>query len=300
MPTSGTCHGPTLRSEIHDYNSVDAKVYCLGFGYDVDLDLLKAISLENGGEAFRIFPGLDASDQITDFYDSISVTLMGGLNFSYSPGASMWYPERVANYFNGSEIVVCGKYPAGSDHVNSTVNGSSAAGPFTTTKTFHADPDPDDEYVSRFWAYARINRLLDQILVDGESNATVQEIVSLAVKFNFVTPYTSFVCGDLLDEALASLGYPDMTSFSFSTSSAGGQTAPPQYVNYGSTPSASPLIAPSGTSGMSSASAYPVKSDATGNAPMEGGAPSLGIWVLLGLLMLVAVIIKWRVHRHRR
>ena len=225
QPTSGTCNPVLLRQEIENANAIGAQIYCLGFGNDVDFGLLEAISLENNGEAIRIYLGTDAADQITDFYDMISVTMLGNITFEYSPGASMWYPEETQSLFQGSEIVVSGIYPRGNDEVITDISGMSDSGPVTYSRTFHTDPDPDDEYVSRFWAYARINHLLDRISVEGESNETVGEIRAIAISYNFVTPYTSFVTGDLLEEALAAAGYDLSTYMGFSTNYVPSTTA---------------------------------------------------------------------------
>jgi len=45
----------------------------------------------------------------------------------------------------------------------------------------------------RTWARARVDALLDKIACDGEDRATIDEIIRLARKYKFVTPYTSFL-----------------------------------------------------------------------------------------------------------
>jgi Ca-activated chloride channel family protein len=45
----------------------------------------------------------------------------------------------------------------------------------------------------RLWARARIDALLEKIEKDGEDRATIDEIIRLARKYKFVTPYTSFL-----------------------------------------------------------------------------------------------------------
>ncbi len=202
----GSTDPDILRQEIINSNSIGAQIYCLGFGDDVDFDLLEAISLENDGEALKIYLGTDAADQITDFYDMISVTMLGNISFEYSPDASMWYPKETKSLFQGSEIVVSGIYPKGNSEVIADISAMSDLGAMTYSRTFHSDPDPDNDYVARFWAYARINHLLDKISVEGETNETVNEIISIAVSYNFVTPYTSFISGDQLEDALEAAG----------------------------------------------------------------------------------------------
>ena len=45
----------------------------------------------------------------------------------------------------------------------------------------------------RLWAQARVQALLEQIERDGETQAAIDEIIRLARKYKFVTPYTSFL-----------------------------------------------------------------------------------------------------------
>ena len=51
----------------------------------------------------------------------------------------------------------------------------------------------EHDQLPRLWAGARVQALLDQIERDGETEAAVQEIIRLARKYKFVTPYTSFL-----------------------------------------------------------------------------------------------------------
>jgi Ca-activated chloride channel family protein len=45
----------------------------------------------------------------------------------------------------------------------------------------------------RLWAKARVDALLEKIERDGEDRASIDEIIRLARKYKFVTPYTSFL-----------------------------------------------------------------------------------------------------------
>jgi Ca-activated chloride channel family protein len=51
----------------------------------------------------------------------------------------------------------------------------------------------DHPQLPRLWARARVNALLEKIERDGEDQATIDEIIRLARKYKFVTPYTSFL-----------------------------------------------------------------------------------------------------------
>jgi len=51
----------------------------------------------------------------------------------------------------------------------------------------------DHPQLPRLWARARVDALLEKIERDGEDQATIDEIIRLARKYKFVTPYTSFL-----------------------------------------------------------------------------------------------------------
>ena len=136
----------------------------------------------------------------------------------------MWYPETTNNLFNGSEIIVTGLYEKGQDELYASVNGTTEQGDISHAKIFSIGPDPDDEYISRFWGYSRINHLLDQITVNGEQPDLVNETVELAIKFKFVTKYTSYVSGDAVDEALENLDTNGLLSNSRPPGDSGGAT----------------------------------------------------------------------------
>jgi len=48
-------------------------------------------------------------------------------------------------------------------------------------------------FLPRAWAKARVDALLRQIELEGETDAAIEEIIRLAKRYNFVTPYTSFL-----------------------------------------------------------------------------------------------------------
>jgi Ca-activated chloride channel family protein len=55
------------------------------------------------------------------------------------------------------------------------------------------EEDLTHAHLPRTWARARVDALLEKIERDGEDQATIDEIIRLAKKYKFVTPYTSFL-----------------------------------------------------------------------------------------------------------
>ena len=51
----------------------------------------------------------------------------------------------------------------------------------------------EHDQLPRLWAGARVQALLEQIEREGETEAAINEIIRLARRYKFVTPYTSFL-----------------------------------------------------------------------------------------------------------
>jgi predicted transcriptional regulator/uncharacterized protein YegL len=193
LPTEGVTNPPTIRENIKQENEAEVGIFSLGFGFDVDFEFLKAMSLENYGMAIRIYEDKDASEQITNFYDTISTPLLKGLTFSYSKGAYEVYPKAVEQLFEGSEIVVVGKYKGEENSISSDVAANSWEGMKSFKETYHFEPASNNSFIPRFWAYAKIRHLLDEIAVFGENESLKENVTDLALTYEFVTPYTSLL-----------------------------------------------------------------------------------------------------------
>lgn len=193
LPTEGITNTQTIRDNVKTANTAEVAVFCLGFGFDVDFEFLKAMALENYGIAIRIYEGEDASEQITGFYDTISTPLLKDLKFTYSGGASEIYPVEVEQLFEGTEIVVVGKYNGESRYLKSTVDANSWDGMRTFEEIFELEEYTSYSFIPRFWAYAKIMALLDEITINGENESLAENVTNLALEYGFVTPYTSLL-----------------------------------------------------------------------------------------------------------
>ena len=193
LPTAGVTNTQTIRENIKNENSAGVSIFCLGFGFDVDFEFLKAMALENYGMAIRIYEGEDASEQITNFYETISTPLLKGLKFSYSDGAYEIYPTTVDQLFEGAEVVVVGKYNGTDRRLSSMVEATSWEGMKVFGEVFPLDDSNNNSFIPRFWAYAKIRYLLDELAVVGYNESIVDNVTELGLTYGFVTPYTSLL-----------------------------------------------------------------------------------------------------------
>jgi uncharacterized protein YegL len=151
LPTAGVTNTETIRENVRNANTADVAIFCLGFGFDVDFEFLKAMALENYGHAQRIYQDEDASEQITGFYDTISTPLLKSLKFKYSTGTSEIYPTEVEQLFEGAEVVVVGKYSGSSNSITSTVEATDRKGSRIFEETFKLEVDTNYSFIPRFW-----------------------------------------------------------------------------------------------------------------------------------------------------
>ena len=192
QPTAGVTDKDTIRSEALSRNALGTPIYCLGFGNDVDFDFLKALSLESGAQALRIYLDKDAAGQIKDFFGTVADPLMKDIGFTYFPGAESHILGGKCLY-DGSQLVVVGRVSGQPSVLSVQVNGTDRDGPAAFDATYDLAGMAQDPAVVRFYHFARINELLDRIAVDGPDSPLVGEATNLSVEHGFVTPYTSML-----------------------------------------------------------------------------------------------------------
>lgn len=208
-PTSGVTNTATIRANVRDANALQASIFALGFGFNLNLDFLTALSVENGGTSRRIYPGKDAKSQLEGFFDEISTPLLLRVTFQYPKDivdVSQVTASTFSQYYDGSELVVSGKLKEGASSRLMTVNiRGNAAGSTPVTyplsRTLHNLTVPSDkvlieDFTERLWAYMKIKELLVKLLIteDSQERARLKsEALQMSLEYNFVTPLTSFI-----------------------------------------------------------------------------------------------------------
>ena len=211
LPTDGEADTKLIRSNVLKANTLKASIFALGFGsiYTLDLSFLTALSVENGGTSRRIYPDEDATRQLEGFYDEISTPLLLHVRFKYPK--DIVDDTRVtalsfAQYFDGSELVVSGKLNEGQTSrlmfvdVRGISNSSNLV-TYNLSRTLNDLTVPsaktfNEDFIERLWAYMKIKQLLIEMLITDnftEKRRLRTEALEMSLKYNFVTPLTSFV-----------------------------------------------------------------------------------------------------------
>lgn len=168
--------------------------YVFAVGDDANIPLVKLLSRQEGVQEWvRSTEPIDF--KLGAFLSKIGRDPVAGLRLEAAPAAGfdMVYPLQ-ETAFSGSMASWVGQYKAPAKSASFTVHGVRDGHPLEMKAT-HPLPEQDLEHpqLPRLWARARVDALLEKIEKEGEDKATIDEIIRLARKYKFVTPYTSFL-----------------------------------------------------------------------------------------------------------
>ena len=195
LPTAGVTDAATIARLVTDANArVEARLHVFGVGYDVNTHLLDRLSADNGGSVTYVQPGENLEVVLTDFYTRIAHPLLTDVEIDFEGlEVSDLYPQTIPDLFQGSSLLLTGRYQATDRSVAVRVRGR--AGDERREYVYHFDLGEarERDFVPRLWGTRRVGELLDRVRVEGETLALEEEIRELGLAYGLVTPYTSFV-----------------------------------------------------------------------------------------------------------
>ncbi|XP_063445092.1 inter-alpha-trypsin inhibitor heavy chain H4-like [Mytilus trossulus] len=205
-PTSGITKTKSIRQGVTAANKHKFSIFSLGFGFDVDMPFLKALSWENGGFARRVYEESDASSQLESFYKELENPTLIDVKIDYPNNAvelSSLTSTRFPQYFKGSELIIAGKINDHFQlHLDAHVQGQGSVTNLDTnisSTAFKVGSERESSFMEKLWAYMKINDLLKETaLTDDEVMKMIlkNKTLELSLKYNFVTPLTSMVVSE--------------------------------------------------------------------------------------------------------
>jgi uncharacterized protein YegL len=193
-PTSGVTDPTRIEENFHAENTVNAALFTLGFGSGVNFELLGSLARQNSGEALKIEENIEAVEQITNFYDSVSTPIFKDVKLAIMSGVvdNEVFPYFIPNLFDGSEMFLVGEREAG-EAIHFVISGDTSVGQlsYNFELDIQSSSDSIDSWIELTWAIAKIDDLLKNIEY-GDSTTTIEEIViTMAFEYGLVTPYTA-------------------------------------------------------------------------------------------------------------
>jgi Ca-activated chloride channel family protein len=195
LPTAGVTDEAVISRAIARTNAAaSARLHVFGVGYDVNTHLLDGLAADNGGAVTYVQPGENLESALTEFYGKIAHPLLTDLEVEFQGiETSDRYPQALPDLFQGSSLLLAGRYRATSDTVRVKVRGWAGNERREYTYQFELSEAASRDFVPRLWATRRVGALLDQVRVEGETQLLINEIRELGLNYGIVTPYTTFV-----------------------------------------------------------------------------------------------------------
>jgi len=203
LSDGGATRGPILNGKLASWYSSAWKqlpeaqrprTYILAIGDDANLPLFRMLAKQDGVME-QVLSTEPMEFKLNSFLSKIGRSPVGELTLSIDPPESVntVYPLQAA-IFSGSLASWVGRYQKAEHNVDFTVHGVRDGRSLQmTSKTTLPRESFEHPQLPRLWARARVDSLLEKIERDGEDQATIDEIISLARKYKFITPYTSFL-----------------------------------------------------------------------------------------------------------
>uniref|UniRef100_A0A8C6U262 Inter-alpha-trypsin inhibitor heavy chain 2 n=1 Tax=Neogobius melanostomus TaxID=47308 RepID=A0A8C6U262_9GOBI len=206
-PTVGEIKLSTIQKNVKRVMREEFSLFSVGIGFDVDYDFLERIAMENRGMAQRIYANHDAADQLRAFYSQVSAPLLRRITIQFpEDSVSDVTQNQFDKVFSGSELVVAGKVLPSDTNTLTSFTTASAAHLDLTLET-ETDTTELDELLAKqhhsfpgfarqLWAYITIKQLLGERAMAptaARKRKITQQILSLAVEHQFVTPLTALL-----------------------------------------------------------------------------------------------------------
>jgi Ca-activated chloride channel family protein len=179
-------------------------IFCFGVGTDVNAILLSQISAAHGGTATWV--GIsDLSSILIDFYNKIRnpVLLNPSLTIDQTGGLVLEvYPASIPNLYLGTQMLLCGRYPAGTTSITFEIEGNALG----SMQNYHFKSDLSPEpvaqnvFLMKIWAKMKIDHLMAFYnTLDPNSPQAIalkQEIIDLSIAYGVLCKFTSFANDD--------------------------------------------------------------------------------------------------------
>ncbi len=190
--------------------TLDARIFCFGVGYNVKAELLDDLARKNGGTAQYVEPAEDVEVAVTSFYRKISRPVLSDVELSWE-GVELYelYPAQMPDLFAGTQLTVLGRFRGELADGALALTGERGGQPeeFRYALSAVAAQKRDNKYIPPLWAMRKIGFLLEQIKLEGEDRGLIDAVVALSKRYGIPTPYTSY----LVEETAPAIGAPPPT-----------------------------------------------------------------------------------------
>ncbi|HEU5058575.1 MAG TPA: VIT and VWA domain-containing protein, partial [Kofleriaceae bacterium] len=190
--TDGQSSAPEAVQAI-EQDRRDTRVFTVGVGTGVNRPLLSRLAAVKRGRFVHIRDPGDLERDVGMLYRSISRPLLVDVSLAVD-GASAHgiYPRSLPDLFVDDEILISGRL-TGTGPTRFALRGTLDGRPITVRARLEVRNGVRRPWVGRLWAESRVDHLSEKIALGEGTDEHRKEVVDLALAYNFVTDYTSFL-----------------------------------------------------------------------------------------------------------
>ncbi len=211
LPTVGITDEQRIIDDTRKANDLQARLFCFGVGYDVNVRLLDNLSNDQKGKSAYVKLDEDIEVKVSSLYAKIKNPVMSGLQVNLVDFRLRdRQPSDIGDLFEGDQIVQVGRISNEGSSITQTdlvitglyqgreqtfaypveVNGSNRRSSY--------------KFIEKLWAQRRVAFLLNEVRLKGNIEELVDEITELATRYGIVTPYTSYLADE--NQRLSDIG----------------------------------------------------------------------------------------------
>jgi Ca-activated chloride channel homolog len=199
-PTLGTINLQRIAREFNGANNSETnpktRLFAFALGSDANRSVLEALTEQCRGYLAQTRETEDLATQLKLFFAQVGNPAITDLRLTSNQAANLYqiYPARALHSFNAASFAFVGRYKKPQPNVAVTVQGRYGARDVKLARGVALPEfEPAHEHLPRLWARARVDALLYEMNLNGEREDYIAEIIRLAQKYKFVTPYTAFL-----------------------------------------------------------------------------------------------------------
>jgi Ca-activated chloride channel family protein len=196
LPSAGETD-PEAIAKLAEAAAGRARVFAFGVGYDVNTYLLDRLGSAGRGGAQYVKPGENMEMALGTLATKIRHPVLADLEIGDSPvHIEDVYPRRLPDLFAGQDLVIVGRYRAGSRDVRGELRiegrREGRAERYALDVSF-PDHETRNDYLPRLWASRKIGVLQQEIRLNGGNAELVEEIRATALRYGLLSEYTSYL-----------------------------------------------------------------------------------------------------------